>query len=608
MKFVMLKEVLLIGTVSSVIGGKYRLLKVIGHGGNGCVYLAVDYALAKRWAIKELAKEHEMLQDEVDIMKNLSHPMLPRIVDRIEENEKIYIVMDYLEGVNLALLLKHRKRLSVREVTAWGIQLCGVLQYLHSCTPQVIYRDLKPGNILLTRNGELKLIDFGCACFYDPKKNVPQTFVGSKGFAASEQYGGVSTPVTDIYGLGATMEALCLGKVPGGLKSVIKRCKKHNPHERYQTVEAVWRALERLQEEKKSSGRIRKIVICLLAVVGLFGAIQGVVQEAHKRFFYDAVGEGQYEKAIEILPDQENAYLWMLEEYVKQGNAKEGIERVERLRALYQEETKEHQQVDYTIGMLYFTGNIMDPQLTVDYEQALTYFQSINEQEVPSVKWYRRIAENLCQFGSESDWQQMKTELQEIQRACYLLADAGEKVLGYQAVASVYLANRYYLTDDSCNAIEKGIELLEICQQLLAEQLNRQGYKRLLSDIRLSLADACYLRGMQDLEVEFLEKSRITYQLLLDEVNDEFHFSILLNIACIEQSMKEYSEAAIWYEKAIAEYPNEPEGYCLYALMRLQDEEKVDEARVLFQKVTGLRHVEENQNYQILKKRMEVFE
>ena len=155
--------------------GRYEILKEIGHGGMSTVYLAMDKNLNKQWAVKEICKvgndEHEQavvnsLLVEADLMKRLDHPALPRIVAIINTQETICIVMDYIEGETLESILTKYGAQSEETVVEWALQLCDVLSYLHSQKPPIIYRDMKPGNIMLKPEGNLKVFDFGIAREY----------------------------------------------------------------------------------------------------------------------------------------------------------------------------------------------------------------------------------------------------------------------------------------------------------------------------------------------------------------------------------------------------------------------------------------------------------
>ena len=139
-------------------------------------------------------------------MKKINHPSLPRIVDIGEDDEFIYIVEDFFEGEALDRQLKIRKRFDEATVVEWAKQLCGILYYLHSLEPAIIYRDMKPANIIVTSDNIVKLIDFGIAREYKQDSGSDTSYMGTRGYAAPEQYGTSQTDArTDIYSLGVTL-------------------------------------------------------------------------------------------------------------------------------------------------------------------------------------------------------------------------------------------------------------------------------------------------------------------------------------------------------------------------------------------------------------------
>jgi serine/threonine-protein kinase len=147
----------------SILDGKYEIIRSIGHGGMSVVWLAQDVRLGKLWAIKEIKPNvsgaqgeamRQALLDEAHFMKRLEHYAIPRVTDILDTGETVFVVMDYVNGTALDRVLAERGRpFSQEEVIAWGIQLCDVLEYLHGLRPPVVYRDMKPANVLLRGDG-----------------------------------------------------------------------------------------------------------------------------------------------------------------------------------------------------------------------------------------------------------------------------------------------------------------------------------------------------------------------------------------------------------------------------------------------------------------------
>ncbi|MFL5624848.1 MAG: protein kinase domain-containing protein [Ktedonobacteraceae bacterium] len=207
---------------------RYRILVPVGQGGFGAVYKVEDTQGGNRFlAMKEInlsaltAQEAIEATDafnrEVHLLSDLTSPNLPRIYDHFTEREHWYLVTDFIEGETLEQYLNRTRsgRLPLEEVLAIGIQLCTVLDYLHTREPSIIFRDLKPANVMRTSAGHLYLIDFGIARHFKPGQPRDTIPLGSPGYAAPEQYGRAqTTPRADIYSLGALLHQLLTGNNP----------------------------------------------------------------------------------------------------------------------------------------------------------------------------------------------------------------------------------------------------------------------------------------------------------------------------------------------------------------------------------------------------------
>jgi serine/threonine protein kinase len=211
-----------------LLKGRYRILTPVGKGGMGAVYEAEDTLLGDRHvAIKEmsqnglnpqeLAEAADIFKQEAVMLAHLQHPNLPSIFDHFEESGRWYLVMSFIPGESLARYLKHSPdgKMALEEMLAIGIQLCTVLDYLHSQNPPIIFRDLKPSNIMRMPDGHVYLIDFGIARHFKPDQSRDTAYYGSMGYAPPEQYGRAqTTPRSDIYSLGVTMHELLSGHDP----------------------------------------------------------------------------------------------------------------------------------------------------------------------------------------------------------------------------------------------------------------------------------------------------------------------------------------------------------------------------------------------------------
>jgi serine/threonine protein kinase len=212
----------------SMLHQRYLIVGHAGRGGMSAVYQAVDTRFGNRHsAIKEMSQGHlnadeldeatARFQQEAALLGSLHHPNLPLIYDAFSENGRSYLVMEYIDGKTLLQMLKESggHALPVTLVLDYAIQLCNVLAYLHSQNPPIIFRDLKPTNVMVKENGHVVLIDFGIARFFKEGQAQDTMFLGSPGYAPPEQHGTSQTnPRSDLYSLGATLHCCLTGKDP----------------------------------------------------------------------------------------------------------------------------------------------------------------------------------------------------------------------------------------------------------------------------------------------------------------------------------------------------------------------------------------------------------
>jgi serine/threonine protein kinase len=202
-----------------IISSKYKILDTIHQGGFGFIYYAEDIFTKKKLAIKQSRNgEKEYLDQfliEAKILRSLNHKNLPQIVDLIYDNEQILIVMEYIDGQNLYDLVKTNGKINPTEAIRYINDVAEALSYLHSQTPSIIHRDVKPANIILTRDSKIKLVDFGIAKEVDQQRTATVARAITPGFSPPEQYGQGPTGLrSDIYSLGATLFFLLTGETP----------------------------------------------------------------------------------------------------------------------------------------------------------------------------------------------------------------------------------------------------------------------------------------------------------------------------------------------------------------------------------------------------------
>ncbi len=210
-------------TPNCLLKRRYRILTQIGKGGMGVVYKAEDLLFKNRLvAVKEMSQNGlspeaiQAFEQEAYLLADLFHPNLPKIHDHFDEAGRWYLVMDFIEGESLEKSLERAPggRLPLRETLKIGMKLCDVLHYLHSHQPPIIFRDLKPSNVMRTPTGKIYLIDFGIARLFKPGQTRDTLSFGSVGYAAPEQFGKLTTPQSDIYSLGALLHQMLSGNSP----------------------------------------------------------------------------------------------------------------------------------------------------------------------------------------------------------------------------------------------------------------------------------------------------------------------------------------------------------------------------------------------------------
>ncbi len=392
--------------IGSVVDGKYKILSKIGQGGMSTVYLALNERANKSWAVKEVRKDgvsdFEVIKQsqivETNLLKKLNHPNLPSIIDVIDKEDCFLIVMDYIEGNPLSDALKAKKRLDCDDVIEWAKQLCDVLEYLHTRKPAIIYRDMKPGNVMLRPDGSVMLIDFGIAREFKEQNVEDTTCLGTRGYAAPEQFGGrgQTDARTDIYCLGATIYHLVTGHNPSdppyemypirhwdpsfssGLEKIILKCTQRNPEDRYQSCAELLYALEHYEEEEEGYKKVQNIkwytffttialtVIMFICTIGSYFGMTTMASDKYQEHLDNAsmaiADEDKYEyykEAIKLDPSNEEAYMEVIETMQKDGvfDATES----EKIRELVPSNIGELEQneegyvkIAYELGMMYF--------------------------------------------------------------------------------------------------------------------------------------------------------------------------------------------------------------------------------------------------------------
>lgn len=202
----------------------------------------------------------------MEILKKLSHSMLPQMVDYVQEGGSAYLVMEYIQGKTLEEIRK-KGPCTREQAAAWGILACQVLKYLHSRYPAVLHLDVKPSNFILTDQGELYLIDLGSCLLMEGKAWNRKTCMGTLPYAPPEQIQGKPEPASDLYSLGKTLEVLVGGRARAGeeLWAVLKKSQQPRPKQRYKSAAQMEQALKKAAGRRTSAaGRLGKAAAVLV--------------------------------------------------------------------------------------------------------------------------------------------------------------------------------------------------------------------------------------------------------------------------------------------------------------------------------------------------------
>ncbi len=343
--------------VGQIINNKYEILKLVGKGGMSRVYLAMDTNIHKPWAVKEIDKTVRDQNNEViiqsaiaeaNLIKELDHNAIVRIVDIIDEPDKIFIIEDFIDGETLNAIILREGAQPQEKVIEWAIQICSALEYLHTRKPPIIYRDMKPANVMLKPEGNVKIIDFGIAREYKEQNTEDTKCLGTKGYAAPEQFGGKgqTDARTDVYCLGVTLYYLVTGmnpseppyeiypirhwnpKLSSGLEAIILKCTRPNPNDRFQSCAELSYALQHYEEytaqyRTKQVMKVVKFGAAVLAGLVFIGAgILALGRRANRinsdftlnmdravMASSDSEKMKYYRKAIEIKPGDAQPYI-----------------------------------------------------------------------------------------------------------------------------------------------------------------------------------------------------------------------------------------------------------------------------------------------------------
>lgn len=329
-----------------IIGTSYRIVKKLGQGGKGSVYLVINLKTEGFWAAKRIPMDRGQDTHEAEMMKNIRNIHLPVFIDVFQEEGCLWLIMEYIRGICFSRYLEGGRTLPEEQVLDTAIQLSDALIYLEKHEPPICHLDIKPGNMIHTRDGKVMLVDFGAAW----KKDAVKKGEGTEGYAAPEQFkrGAAVDVRTDIYGLGASVYRLLSGKtysmkapgtrVPGcgeEFSAVILKCLQERPQDRYRDAEKLKAALLRVRRKyafEKSRRQILSAFAFALPAAALCVTVlpDSMDLSADERWDYEklltearCVPEKQsreyYRKAVFAKPEKAQAYMNILEDAASDG-------------------------------------------------------------------------------------------------------------------------------------------------------------------------------------------------------------------------------------------------------------------------------------------------
>ena len=650
--------------IGSLLDGKYKILNKIGQGGMSIVYLAMNEKANKQWAIKEMRKEknknYEIMKQslitETNLLKELKHPYLPSIADIIESDDTIIIVMDYVEGRPLSDILTEEGTIEEDKVADYAIQLCDVLDYLHSQKPPIIYRDLKPANIMLRPDGKITLIDFGTARKYNYDSVSDTTCLGTIGYAAPEQFAGETLRQTDartdIYNLGATMYHLLTGVNPSeppyelypirrwdeslsnGLEKIILRATRKDPDKRFNDCKEMSYALQHFRDlddsyiatQKKKIFLFAASLILSFAFFSMAIVVNGMEKREISKVYNNYLSEAAlkiastgsenvvdtdilklFQDAINVSPNSTEAYIRMLDYYCDLGQTRNGLMAISAMIASGTGDLSNNDDLMMRMGQIYFLGNSKDTEFNIDYGTAARYFDKVNIKKYPQAKYYSSLSKSLSEIGM--DWNIIVKDMKNVDEYLNTEVNEEEKAEIYITLSKIYRANAFAIQKVGEKPFDKAMELLNKAGEILNSSYTDKNLKdKYLPELYFGFADAYYRRA--NVEADEKESRNDLYEavsyyeryLIFATTAQTVLFKN--RIGDIYRALGEYKRAVEEYEDIIEKYPEDATAYISLATMLLIDMKDVNTSAMIYMKARQLPDIEFNSNFVSLKNKL----
>ncbi len=614
-----------------ILDNRYQIERILGQGGQGCVYLARDTKLGTACALKQFNKNIHLLA-EPEILKQLKHPSLPRITDIIVMGDRVYIVEEYFQGTSLSELISDRDYCNEQNVLRWFQELCEILEYLHAVKPHpIIYRDMKPDNIIIDSEGHARLVDFGIAREYKAGQESDTMYLGTRGYAAPEQYGTKqSDERTDIYSLGVTVYHAVTGKGPNdppyeilsireidphlseGLETIIARCVKVDPMQRYQTAAQLVNDLQNIHTLNREyrTKRLKKRLAAAAGVILILSVTYGVnlrfqhLEAAHMAEYsqYLADGAAAYEngdyeqaencfsQAVEIYPEKTETYLHLARNYLAQNQNKKVIDYlIENINTGILESDE---SVKYLLGTAYFNLE--------DYEKSLWYFKEAVKtgEQTLGEDYYTAYRDLAVSYGKVGDYASAQEILDLVKGDSRF-----ERHIAHYINGELYLLQKDHT--QACSEFETALQLdqgnirykLSLAQLYLT--LNNQGlgyeekvsnYEQailLLQEIEQAdsynimalnyLGKACYECGLlyenrgNSKQDTLFQQALLAFNKILDMGTADIN--ILINTGILNEKLGKETDAEQAYKAALEMDENSSRANLVYGLYKLKQKD-----------------------------------
>ena len=576
------------GVVGTILRDRYEIITELGRGGMSTVYLARDKTLGSYWAVKQVkdssSVDMEAFKKEVELLSSLNHSDIPRIVDRIEVSDDYYVVMDFVDGTSLGKKVLTEGVVEESLVVEWAKMLCGVLDYLHHAKANpIIYRDMKPENVMLTQAGRIKLIDFGIAkeC---PRGQVQSgESIGTRGYAAPEQYKGATNILderTDIYSLGATIFFLVTGVVPGkppkamrpirqmnaqlseGLEYIILKCTQDDPELRYQSANELLADLNNILQltstyRKSMHKRLWSFVGSLLAcAVSLslifvgYNGIQANLEDHFQRAFQSAMTcqrSGDYDQAadfyaeaVTVKPDDYDTYVLLFNSLLPKDQEDDFAQQTK----LAIDEMSNSYLDNKNSGM-YHNSKLMYLVLKKCIEvndstyadMAVQYIELIMQDDsyidgtlvFSDLESYEIIASNCARDSSTQDFASFNEALVALEdKTDHEKLSADSKLENYYTLILMYSTYPTYLTDPYVRISEIGNKAKAIIDANLASEQLTFCYIIPLYETVASNMYNCAFALVESADKEEALRTSLVWFGYLEDLNDDLDESLLL--------------------------------------------------------------------------------